>query len=111
MKTDINFVYMTCADKEEARNIGRVLVESRLAACVNILDPMESLYWWDGAVQNDQETVLIAKTTRDKVPELKKQVIIHHSYECPCIVCLPVDDGHEGYLEWIRDQVAGELSS
>jgi periplasmic divalent cation tolerance protein len=110
MKTDINFVYMTCANKEEARNIGRVLVESRLAACVNILDSMESLYWWDGAVQNDQETVLIAKTRREKVPELKKQVISHHSYECPCIVCLPVDGGHEAYLDWIRSQIARELS-
>ncbi len=110
MNADINFVYMTCADKAEARKIGCVLVESRLAACVNILDPMESLYWWDGAVQNDQETVLIAKTTKQKLPLLKEQVISMHSYECPCIVCLPVEDGHEAYLEWIKTQVAGKLS-
>lgn len=110
MDSEIRFVYMTCTDKNEARKIGRALVESRLAACVNILDPMESLYWWDGAVQNDQETVLIAKTTREKVPELKKQVISLHSYECPCIVCLPVDAGHEDYLDWIRTQVSGGLS-
>ncbi len=110
MNTNINFVYMTCADKAEARKIGRVLVESRLAACVNILDPMESLYWWDGAVQNDQETVLIAKTTKQKLPLLKEQVISMHSYECPCIVCLPVEDGHGVYLEWIKTQVAGELT-
>jgi len=110
MNQEINFIYMTCADKAEARHIGRVLVESRLAACVNILDPMASLYWWDGAVQDDQETVLIAKTTMDKVPELKKQVVALHSYDCPCIVCLPIEDGHAAYLEWIRAQVTGELS-
>jgi len=108
MNTDINIIYMTCADKAEARKIGRVLVESRLAACVNILDPMESLYWWDGAVQNDQETVLIAKTTIEKVAQLRKQVVSLHSYECPCIVSLPIDSGHEAYLDWIRAQVAGE---
>ncbi len=108
MDSEIKFVYMTCADKDEARHIGRVLVESRLAACVNILDQMESLYWWDGAVQNDQETVLIAKTTTEKVPQLKKQVVSLHSYECPCIVSLPIDGGHEAYMEWIRTQVAGE---
>ena len=110
MDSEIKFVYMTCSDKEEARRIGRDLVESRLAACVNILDPMESLYWWDGAVQNDQETVLIAKTTIEKVPELKKRVLSLHSYDCPCIVCLPVDSGHEAYLDWIRSQVAPEPS-
>jgi len=110
MDSDITFVYMTCADKDEAGNIGRALVESRLAACVNILDRMESLYWWDGAVQNDQETVLIAKTTREKVPQLKKRVVSLHSYECPCIVCLPIDEGHGAYLDWIRTQVAAELS-
>ena len=110
METDIHFVYMTCADKNEARKIGRALVESRLAACVNIIDQMESLYWWDGAVQNDHETALIAKTTIEKVPQLKKQVTSLHSYECPCIISLPVDDGHAPYLDWIRSQVSSQSS-
>jgi len=110
MESKINFVYMTCADKAEAAKIGRVLVESRLAACVNIIDPMVSLYWWDGKVQDDRETVIIAKTTIDKVPLLKEKVVSLHSYECPCIVCLPIESGHGPYLQWIQEQVGMKSS-
>jgi len=104
--TAINLVYITTGDKAEARQIGMALVESRLAACVNIIDQMNSLYRWEGQIQDDQEVVLIAKTTENNVPALKEKVKAIHSYECPCIVCLPVTDGYEPFMQWIREQVS-----
>ena len=98
-------VYMTAADKAEARAIGRHLVQSKLAACVNIFDGMNSMYVWQGEFQDDHEAVLIAKTTENRVPGLIAAVRERHSYECPCIVTLPISDGNPGFLEWIADQV------
>ena len=102
---DINFVYMTAGSKEEARKIGKELVMARLAACVNILDHMNSFYIWDGDLQDDTEAVMIAKTTEDRVPDLIKKVKSLHSYDCPCIVSLPVAGGHQPFLEWIAGEV------
>jgi len=107
---EINLVYMTTGDKEEARKIGRVLVESRLAACVNIIDPMVSIYRWEGKIQDDQEIVMIAKTTAENVPALMDTVKSLHSYACPCIVCLPVINGHEPFLAWVQEQVRNDRS-
>ena len=103
--TAIQLAYITTADKAEAQEIGRALVESRLAACVNIIDPMYSIYRWEGQIQEDQEVVLIAKTTEKNMPALKDKVKSMHRYEVPCIVCLPVADGHGPFLQWIREQV------
>jgi periplasmic divalent cation tolerance protein len=100
-----SFIYMTTKDKAEARDIGRYLVESRLAACVNILDRMNSMYIWRGEFQDDQETVMIAKTTQDKVPNLIEAVKARHSYEVPCIVALPIADGSPEFLQWIAGEV------
>ena len=102
----VNFIYMTAGNKEEAQNIARELVTSRLAACVNIFDNMNSVYMWDGEVQEDSEVVLIAKTTQARLPELVEKVKSIHSYDCPCIVSLPVLDGHKPFLEWIAGEVA-----
>lgn len=101
----VMFAYMTAGSKDEARNIGRALVESELAACVNIIDHMESLYRWQGRIETDQETVLIAKTTAHHVEALKRKVVSMHSYECPCILAFPVAAGHEPFLKWVREQV------
>jgi periplasmic divalent cation tolerance protein len=101
----VNFIYMTAGSREEARKIGKELVMSGLAACVNILDNMNSLYMWQGDVQDDSEIVMIAKTTEDRVPQLVEKVKSLHSYECPCIVSLPVSGGHQAFLDWIADEV------
>jgi len=103
--TEIRFVYITTGDKAEARQIGMDLVESRLAACVNIIDQMTSMYRWEGKIQEDQEVILIAKTTDKNVPVLMNKVKEMHSYDYPCIVCLPVTEGNEPFLEWIQGQV------
>jgi periplasmic divalent cation tolerance protein len=101
----INFIYMTAGNKEEAQKVAKALVTSKLAACVNILDNMNSVYMWEGKIQEDTEVVLIAKTTQARVPELVEKVKSIHSYDCPCIVSLPVSGGHNPFLDWIAAQV------
>ena len=106
--SNIYLVYMTAGSRDEARTIGRVLVESRLAACVNILENMTSLYSWEGRVQEDREVVLIAKTTADRFTALKEKVVAVHSYDCPCILGFQAADGHAPFLDWIRESVVDE---
>ena len=101
----INFVYMTAGSRDEAKKIALELVASRLAACVNILDNMKSFYRWDGEIQEDTEVVMIAKTTEERIPDLIEKVKSMHSYDCPCIVRLPVLGGHQPYLDWIAGEV------
>jgi len=102
MKT--NLIYMTAGSMEEARAIGKELVSSRVAACVNIIDGMTSLYWWEGEIQDDREVTMIAKTKESLVPELIEKVKSMHSYDCPCIVSLPILNGNKPFLEWIEGE-------
>ena len=101
----VNFVYMTAGSREEAHKIGRELVVSKLAACVNILEGMNSIYMWDGKIQDDSEVVMIAKTTENRLPELVEKVNSLHSYDCPCIVAIPVSGGNQAFLDWIAQEV------
>ncbi|HCU68694.1 MAG TPA: divalent-cation tolerance protein CutA [Desulfomicrobium sp.] len=97
-------VYMTAPDAETARRIGRALVDRRLAACVNILPAIESMYWWDGSVQSEAETAFLAKTRSDLYESLEACVLGMHPYEVPCIVALNLDRGHGPFLRWIAEQ-------
>lgn len=106
--TQYNFVYMTAGSMEEAATIGRALVESRLAACVNVLDNMKSIYNWEGEVQEDTEVVLIAKTVNIKVPELVRKVKSLHSYDCPCIIAMPIVSGNREFLDWVTAETASK---
>ena len=99
-------VYITAPDMDCARKIGRTLVEHRLAACVNILPHMESIYWWDNAVQNEAEVVLLAKSTQDLFKALEAQVVAVHPYTTPCIVAVRLEHGHQPFLQWIQTQVS-----
>ncbi|MGO8671545.1 MAG: divalent-cation tolerance protein CutA [Capsulimonadaceae bacterium] len=98
---EFSFVYVTTADIDEARRIGALAVERRLAACANVLPGMESVYRWKGAVETARECVLILKTRRTLVDALTNAVRDTHSYECPCIVALPVEGGNAAFLDWI----------
>ncbi|MBD3419677.1 MAG: divalent cation tolerance protein CutA [Chitinivibrionales bacterium] len=102
--TDLRFVYMTAGSKDEATRIGKMLVQERLAACVNIVDNMTSLYWWEEEVQSDTETVCIAKTTSANASALIEKVKSLHSYTTPCIVTLPILEGNARYLDWLRNE-------
>jgi periplasmic divalent cation tolerance protein len=103
----IRFIYMTAGSLEEARRIGRELVSARLAACVNILPQMQSIYVWEGRLQEDTEVVMIAKTTAARAAALMAKVKSLHSYSVPCVVSLAVEDGHPPFLEWIARSVEG----
>ncbi len=100
----LRFVYMTTGTQAEARRIGRALVEARLAACVNIIPGMNSMYWWEGELQDDNETVLIAKTREELLADLIDKVKAMHSYECPCVVALPIEAGNPAYLDWLAQE-------
>jgi periplasmic divalent cation tolerance protein len=97
----VNFIYMTAGTLDGAMEIGKELIKSRLAACVNIIDNMTSMYWWEGEIQNEKEVVLIAKTKESLVPQLIEKVKSLHSYSVPCIVSLPILDGNKAFLDWV----------
>ncbi|MFT7571510.1 MAG: periplasmic divalent cation tolerance protein [Paracoccaceae bacterium] len=107
-RNDARLIYITTDGAEEARLIGRALVEARLAACANVLGPMTSIYRWEGAVQEGQEAVLIAKTTVALVDALTEKVRALDGYGCPCIVALPVDGGNPAFLDWIAAETRAE---
>ena len=98
---DIRFVYITAGTMDEARAIGRGLVSARLAACANIIHPVHSMYWWEGKMQEDTEVIIVAKTREDLVDALIEKVKSMHSYECPCIVTLPIREGYTPFLDWV----------
>lgn len=106
MYNNLRLIYITTSDKEQARTIGKDLVENRLAACVNIIDGMRSIYRWKGELVEETETILIAKTHYSKVKKLTKRVKKLHSYECPCVISLTIteDEGNEDYLNWLLDE-------
>lgn len=106
MLGDIMFsiVYITAGDMEEARKIGRKLVEEKLAACVNIF-PITSIFRWKERVDESQEFGIIAKTKTQKVKEIEKRVKELHSYEVPCVVSFGIAKGSADYLKWIGESV------
>lgn len=105
------FVYITAEHASEARAIGRALVEERLAACANILEGKHSLYRWEGEIQEETEAVLIAKTREDLVAALTERVIALHSYDCPCVVAMPIAGGNNAFIEWIHAETTIETKS
>ncbi len=105
MFNNLRLVYITTKDKEEAKSIGRKLVEERLAACVNIIGGMESIYWWEDEIQQANECILIAKTPYHNVKKLTERVKELHSYDCPCVISLQLteQEGNQEYQQWILD--------
>ena len=94
-------IYITCQNREQALEIGKKVVEARLAACANVIDGMESIYWWQGQLQVDKEVVLIVKSRRDLLEELTNKVKSKYSYEVPCVVVVPIVGENEDYLRWL----------
>ena len=100
-------VLMTASNGDEATLIADTLVERKLAACVQILPPMTSIYIWKGEVQRESEILLLAKSTRVKFDELERAVREIHSYETPEIIALPIVAGSQSYLRWLSDCLEG----
>jgi len=95
---------MTAANREEANQIAELLVSARLAACVQILPEIESVYRWQGEVKREQEILLLAKATRARFDEIESKVRAMHSYETPEIIALPITAASEPYLNWLLDE-------
>ncbi|MEX0702001.1 MAG: divalent-cation tolerance protein CutA [Planctomycetales bacterium] len=106
-----SFVYITAASREQALALGRTLVEERLAACVNLLEGMTSVYRWQGKVEEAGETVLIAKTRTELVDALATRVRELHDYECPCVAAWPIVAGNAEYLRWIEEESGEDRGS
>ncbi len=96
-------IFITASSKAEARKIAKELVGERLAACVNIIPKMESIYTWKGKLENAFETLLIAKTKAKLFSKVVKAVKSAHSYECPEIIAIPIKKGSKDYLKWIEE--------
>ena len=99
-------VYVTTPTLAEAESLARLAVEGRLAACANILPGMRSLYWWQGKLESADETVLLLKTTAELAPALIRALTEAHSYDCPCVVALPIAAGNPDFLRWIEAETA-----
>ena len=100
-------VLMTAPNADEATQVAEMLVERKLAACVQILPPMTSIYVWKGEVQRENEILLVAKSTRAKFDELEEAVRAIHSYETPEIIALPIVAGSQSYLSWLSSCLEG----
>jgi periplasmic divalent cation tolerance protein len=98
-------VYAVFADLEEAERIGRTVVEERLAACINILGPVRSIYRWKGAIDTADEIAAILKTSQGSAAALMSRIAALHSYDLPCIVTWPVDKVLRNYSDWVEDNV------
>ena len=99
--TDKVIILVTASRLAEAKKIARSLVESKLAACVNITQPVQSIYRWEDKITTDKEFLMIIKSARELFPKVKAQVSRLHSYKVPEVICLPIVDGSEEYLNWI----------
>jgi periplasmic divalent cation tolerance protein len=103
---NVRIVLTTVARPEDAEKLAQQLVERRLAACVNIVGPIRSVYRWRGQVQNDAEYLLLIKTTAEYVSELQSALKSLHPYELPEFVELAVNGGSEEYLAWVAAEVS-----
>jgi periplasmic divalent cation tolerance protein len=102
---DFVVVFCTCRDRDEAARLAHAVVDRRLAACVNILPAIESVYRWQEKVESETECLLLIKTTEDRFSALRDAIHELHSYDTPEVLALPVAAGGEKYLAWIRSSV------
>jgi periplasmic divalent cation tolerance protein len=101
-------IYATAPSHDEAGRIAETVVRERLAACANLFDGVTSFFHWDGQLCRENETVLILKTAAQRVDELTERIRQLHSYDCPCIVSIPIEAGNPGFLNWIEQSTGPE---
>lgn len=98
-------VFVTCGSAKEAQRIAKTLVQRRLAACVNIIGQVKSVYRWKGRMESAKETLMLIKTTRRKFAPLEKQIRALHSYDMPETIAVPILAGSKPYLRWLQECV------
>lgn len=99
-------VMVSTANQDEASKIADLVVQSRLVACASTIPTVRSTYWWEGKIVNDQEALILMKTTSDKVSELQEAIRRVHSYKVPEIIAISVEHGFQPYLDWVRGEVS-----
>ena len=104
--TDSIVVFVTAGSAAEAETIARTLVEEQLAACVNILSPIRSIYRWEGRLADDQEWLLLIKTRAERFSAVEARIKALHSYQTPEVIALPIVQGSEDYLRWLSESVS-----
>ncbi len=97
-------ILVTAPNKDEAARIAHSIVSERLAACVNIIKGIESIYRWEGKVAEDSESLMIIKTTEDRYPEIERRIRELHSYSTPEVIALRIERGSEDYLRWVHEE-------
>ncbi len=102
--TDCIVVLITASQEDEAATIAKTLIDERLAACVNIVKDIRSLYRWQGAVEDEGEVLMVVKTQERLFENLKNRVQQLHSYSVPEIIALPIVKGFENYVQWIKEE-------
>ena len=105
--TDKRIVLSTAGSEEEARKIAKYLVERQLAACVNMVPRMESIYRWQGRVESSEEWLMLIKTSADQFPAVRDAIRELHSYELPECIAVAIEDGSAEYLDWLGDSLGG----
>jgi periplasmic divalent cation tolerance protein len=109
--TDSVVIMVTASSRRECRKIARRLIEEKLAACVNITQPIQSVYRWEGKVESSKEFLMFIKSRRELFPQIRTEISLIHSYHTPEIICLPIIDGSLNYLQWISDSVRPDAES
>jgi periplasmic divalent cation tolerance protein len=107
MKINFTVILVTAKNKKEAVKIARGLLEAKLVACANIVDSVQSLFWWQGKIDSSKEVLLILKTKKLLFKKVAAKVKSLHSYQTPEIIGLPIVNGSEDYLSWINSSVEG----
>jgi periplasmic divalent cation tolerance protein len=105
--TDKIVIFVAVGNSSDAALLAKSLVEKRLAACANLIPGISSWYWWEGRVNQDQEVLLMIKTSRDKFAALEKEVLRLHSYAVPEIIAVQIVEGSKNYLNWIEESLRG----
>ncbi|MGB0683295.1 MAG: divalent-cation tolerance protein CutA [Magnetovibrionaceae bacterium] len=104
--TEVHLVYVTTETRNEALSLARTLVNERLAACANLLGEITSVFQWDGGVKEAAEQGLLLKTSGSRLAALTARIKALHSYDCPCVVALPVAGGNVDFLNWVNAETA-----
>ena len=102
---DVRLVLVTAPDEPTAERLARSLLEARLVACANLVPAVRSLYWWQGAIEEGRETLLVLKTTTAQLDALTAAVEREHPYDCPEVLALPVAAGSDAYVRWLVGEV------
>ena len=106
MKANQEYIVLcTCPNQKHATKIAKSLVESAVAACVNIIPNITSIYYWEEKLTTDSECLLLIKTTKAAYNELEQAILAQHAYDCPEIVAMPIEAGSKNYLTWIQNQI------